>query len=229
MTIQSAGIVKKTLSKFKRRFGLITQNRQTQSISMERDAEYYNHHYLNKGDEKAEYAKSTYYALWSIIVDRVRRDGYDRILEIGCGSGQLAAFLMDQGVKQYIGLDFSARAIDMARMAVPLGQFIVDDARSSTIYSEADYNIIICTEVLEHIEDDLIIVSRFPPGRRCICSVPSFEHDSHVRCFSDSGEVVARYGSFFHDLDVMTLKSPNWETDRFFLIDGIRNDHVVVV
>src|SRR5436853_5595799 len=47
------------------------------------------------------YPQSRYYFLWAVIVDRVRRSGLRRVLEIGCGPGQLAAFLLDQGVEQY--------------------------------------------------------------------------------------------------------------------------------
>jgi 2-polyprenyl-3-methyl-5-hydroxy-6-metoxy-1,4-benzoquinol methylase len=161
--------------------------------------------------------------MWAIIADRVRRAGAPAVLEIGCGPGYLAAFLIDQGVRDYTGLDFSRSALERARQAVPRGRFIEGDARTATAYQDCRYDILICTEVLEHIEADLDVVSRFPGGIRCLCSVPNFEDDSHVRTFRDADEVLARYGSFFERLDVMTLNSPNGYGDRFFLFDGIRN------
>lgn len=178
----------------------------------ERDAGYYDAGYYDRYVAATEgydwpYYKSNYYALWAVIVDRVRRDGLHRVLEIGCGPGQLAAFLLDQGLKEYAGLDFSARSIDMAREAAPRGKFVVDDARSSSIYADVSYDAIICTEVLEHIEDDLQVIARFPEGARCLCTVPNFPYESHVRHFED----------------VLTLISQKSPTARFFLFDGVRN------
>src|SRR5262249_55953579 len=107
------------------------------------------------------------------------------------------AFLLDQGVAAYAGLDFSREAIDLARRAAPRGEFMIGDARSSGIYVEFDHDAVICTEVLEHIEDDLLVVSRFLPGKRCLGTVPNFPYESHVRHFRDAGEVASRYGPFF--------------------------------
>jgi trans-aconitate methyltransferase len=152
------------------------------------------------------------------------------VVEIGCGPGQLASLLMEQGVEQYVGLDFSSKAITMAEASVPRGRFFVGDARTTAIYNDFEHDLVICTEVLEHIEDDLVVLSKFLPGKRCLCSVPSFPHETHVRRFRDAGEVKARYGDFFHDLQVLTLKSPNYSPhspDLFFLMDGVRNDHVI--
>jgi SAM-dependent methyltransferase len=176
------------------------------------------------------YYRSLYYFLWAVIADRLRRAGVRRVLEIGCGPGQLTALLLEQGVEHYVGLDFSSRAIAMARRNAPAGHFVVGDARTTTLHSEVEHDVVICTEVLEHMHDDLEVVSRFRPGKRCIYSVPNFTYPSHVRYFRDADEVIARYGPFFHDLDVMTFKSPNWlpsSPDSFFLADGVRNDRII--
>jgi trans-aconitate methyltransferase len=159
-----------------------------------------------------------------VIVDRVRRGKLLKILEIGCGPGQLAAFLHDQGVESYVGLDFSQTAIDLARRAVPGGRFIQDDARTSQVYTQVDHDAIICTEVLEHIQDDLLVVSRFRPGKRCLCTVPNFGYESHVRHFKDADEVASRYGDFFREMDIMSLRSPKAGDVVYFLLDGVRNE-----
>ena len=73
-------------------------------------------------------------------------------------------------------------------------------------------------------------VAGFRPGKRCFCSVPSFDDPSHVRHFRDAAEVVARYGPFFRDLDVATFASPRSDPHArydFFLFEGVRNDHVI--
>ena len=65
----------------------------------------------------------------------------------------------------------------------------------------------------------------FTAGKRCLCTVPNFPYESHVRHFKDAAEVAARYGPFLDGLDVMEFRSPRDPADRFFLMDGIRNAH----
>lgn len=191
-------------------------------------SDWYDRAYRSVAEYHVRYPRSRYYFLWTVIVDRLRRDSIRSVLEIGCGPGQLAAFLMDQGLEKYVGLDFSEAAIDLAKANSSRGRFLVGDARSSEIYVDVEHDAIICTEVLEHIEDDLIVVSRFRPGKRCLCSVPSFPYESHVRHFDTAQAVEDRYGVFFNKLDVMTLPSPISDDDSYFLLDGIRNDFTIV-
>jgi 2-polyprenyl-3-methyl-5-hydroxy-6-metoxy-1,4-benzoquinol methylase len=160
-----------------------------------------------------------------VIVDRVRRAGAQRVLEVGCGAGQLAAFLLEQGDEYYVGLDFSPTAIELARKNAPGGRFVVWDACSTEIHADVPHDVLVCMEVLEHIENDLGVVSNFRPGARCLCSVPSFPWESHVRHFADGSAVRERYGRFFAALDVMTFRSPSALNDLFFLFDGVRNNY----
>jgi SAM-dependent methyltransferase len=172
------------------------------------------------------YTQTSYYFLWSVIADRLRRANARKVLEIGCGAGQLAALLLEQGVEEYTGLDFSQSAVQLARSSRPDNprvRFVVGDARTADQYDTTDYEVLVCTEVLEHIEDDLRVVSRFPAGKRCICSVPNFPMDSHVRYFRCAEEVAARYGPFFDNLDVVTFRGVRTEDQKFYLFDGTRN------
>jgi SAM-dependent methyltransferase len=183
---------------------------------------YYDGLYSKSLEYRGDYWMSRYHFIWAVIADRLRRDRISRILEIGCGSGQLAHLLMDQGVTTYTGLDFSTEAITLASARGLSGAtFIRGDARASDVFGGCQYEAIVSTEVLEHIQDDLIVVSQFPPRVRCIFSVPNFSDPSHVRYFSTAEEVGSRYGRFFGALDILTLRAAH-PTDRFFLCDGIR-------
>ena len=188
------------------------------------DANWYDQLYSSVAVYHCPYYESHYYFLWAVIADLLRRAGTRRVLEIGCGPGQLAALLVQQGVQEYVGLDFSPAAIDLARKNVPQGRFVVGDARCPDIFRGTNYDALICTEVLEHIEDDLQVVSQFGVGKRCLCSVPNFPYDGHVRHFQDAPEVTARYSRFFDGFDVATFASPRSAEDRFHLFDGVRND-----
>src|SRR6266550_8084104 len=127
------------------RLGVITPYRDT---GAEKNSNYYDSLYAQSQEYGLDYPQSRYYFMWSVIVDRIRRDGIDDVLEIGCGSGQLARFLVDQGVERYTGLDFSVQAIEMGARRVPEGKFVVDDARTSEIYDRCTYEAVVCTEVL---------------------------------------------------------------------------------
>jgi hypothetical protein len=113
----------------------------------------------------------------------------------------------------------------MARSLVPSARFVVEDARTSSIYTEFEHDVIVCTEVLEHITEDLLVLSHFPPGKRCLCTVPNFPDEYHVRHFRDTGEVAARYSRFFSDFDVVAFKAGTGSgIGVYFLFDGTRND-----
>jgi SAM-dependent methyltransferase len=211
--------MKRTLQRVK---GLIGRSSRPEARPGEKTAAYYDERY--RSWEVRSYSQSPYYFLWAVIADRIRRDGLGRVLEIGCGAGLLASFLFELGLEHYLGFDFSPVAVEQARRNAPRGRFLVADARTTTAFDDFEHDIVICTEVLEHIEDDLGVVARIRPGRRCLASVPSFPYVSHVRHFRNAQEVVERYGRFFRSVDVMTLRGTKDPDDLFFLIDGIRND-----
>lgn len=190
-----------------------------------RGADWYDDDYRRGSEWREPYYRSRYYPVWAVIVDRVRRADLQRVLEVGCGSGQLASYLIADGhVRSYAGVDLSRQAIEIARQAAPDGTFIVGDALDPRTYA-GDFDCIICTEVLEHLADDLGAVSLFPRGIRCLCTVPDFPYPSHVRHFTSVEAVVDRYGPAFVDLDVVVFKGQGHrrsEVVRYFLVDGVR-------
>ncbi|MBP6882096.1 MAG: class I SAM-dependent methyltransferase [Candidatus Levybacteria bacterium] len=50
-----------------------------------------------------------------------------RILDVGCGTGDLAGYLSKKGLKEYVGIDIFPMSVDLARMKYPAHEFIVDD------------------------------------------------------------------------------------------------------
>jgi len=188
------------------------------------EARFYDDAYSGSQEYAKYYAESSYYFVWTVIVDRVRRSGLRRILEIGCGAGQLAEFLLEQGVSEYVGLDFSQVAIDMARQRLPASaKLICEDARTSRLYATEVYDAIICTEVLEHIDADLEVIEKWPTGVRCICTVPNFPYKSHVRHFDRASDVLDRYGRYFECLDVAVFKRPDKPEKVYYICDGTRS------
>jgi SAM-dependent methyltransferase len=108
------------------------------------------------------------------------------VVELGCGPGLLLPYL---NVESYIGLDFSARAIALARSQFRRADFRVADVRDPIPVAET----YVMNEVLEHLDDDLRLL-RSLPSSLVVLSVPSFDSASHVRFFEKEGAAVKRYG-----------------------------------
>jgi SAM-dependent methyltransferase len=189
----------------------------------ERAASYYDEVFRSNSHFLLPFYESPYYPTWLLIADRLRRYGCKAILDIGSGPGQFAELMDDAGFPSYLGVDFSDEAVEQAQRRAPRFRFAVGDARSSAVYEDTAFDAIVCMEVLEHVEEDLAIVSNMPTGIRCLMTVPNFPFRSHVRHFDDEDSVLSRYGRFFDDPTVTRLKGVRTANEQFFLLDGIRN------
>jgi len=187
--------------------------------SGERGAEWYDASFDVCGDWSRHYTESEYYFLWSVIADRVLRTGARSILEIGCGTGQLACLVRDKAACQYIGFDFSQKRIQHAQKAYPGLSFVQQDAFQTDLFTTCDYDTVVCTEFLEHVEGDTVILSRIRKGSRFYGTVPNFPFVSHVRHFHDENEVQSRYAGYFLDLRVDKFLA-DAKGKAFYLLDG---------
>jgi SAM-dependent methyltransferase len=183
---------------------------------------YYDEAFSRKPDFQVPFYKSSYYPTWLLVVDRLRRYGCERILDVGCGPGQFAQLCDDWGFQSYVGIDFSAVALDMARAKAPRFEFRVGDIKDKATYEGIGFNAIVCMEVLEHIDDDGAVISCFPEGVRCLMTVPNFPYRSHVRHFETEGAVMERYGGYFTEFTVRRIKGVRAETEQFYLMDAVR-------
>lgn len=188
----------------------------------ERDADFYTAGYARKTVYQLPYHLSPYFAVWTVIADRVRQAQATRVLEVGCGAGQLAALLLDNGLASYTGFDFSPGAVALARTHAPTGTFHVADALTTDLVTQP-VDLILCTEVLEHIDRDRDLIGRWPSGTHSLCTVPDFPGKAHVRHFTSEAAVRARYGDLFRDLSVVTIRKPTEKPGRYFLLDGVRH------
>ena len=152
--------------------------------------------------------RTRYDALFRKIVANIRDHGSRSVLEVGCGSGFLAKMILQEYDGSYCGFDFSAEAIRNAssRTARP-DLFFVGDALDRRSYV-GDYDTIVCTEMLEHVDRDLELIRLWRDGTWCVCSVPNFDYAGHVRYFNTADEVAARYGGSIDIKAVLKIARP---------------------
>jgi SAM-dependent methyltransferase len=89
-----------------------------------------------------------------LILELVRSLKFFSILDVGCGQGELLKLISTEfpGIT-LTGLDFSSKAIDLARANVPDAEFYQLDLAHKRL--DTQFDLVICSEVLEHIVDDV--------------------------------------------------------------------------
>lgn len=163
------------------------------------DAERFNEMYDDKsfdgGVHHIPVKHCTQYPLFRKVVNEINRRKVKKVLEIGCGAGGLSELILAGTSCEYVGTDFSASAVQLAasRTGRP-DLFKVANALDSGMYADADYDSIVCLEVLEHIKDDLAVIDLWRKGAFCIISLPDFGCDGHLRWFSSASDIESRYG-----------------------------------
>jgi len=97
----------------------------------------------------------------------------------------------------------------------------VADALKTDLYTTHQYDSVICSEFLEHVEDDIEVLKKIRSGARFYGSVPNFPFESHVRHFNNKADVEDRYGFLFKDfcVDAFLFKRPR---ATFYVFEGIR-------
>jgi SAM-dependent methyltransferase len=97
------------------------------------------------------------------------------VVDIGCGTGANLAALADE--YRCVGVDVSAEAIQLAKKRFPGVQFIPGQAKGDVRRALAHANVVLLTDVLEHVENDrdmlVSIVADCAPGAHFVITVPA--------------------------------------------------------
>lgn len=111
-----------------------------------------------------------------------------RVLDLGCGSGRLAAVLTPDDVADYLGVDLSPEALRRARRLgrpAPLDRFAIGDMETWRP-APGQFDVIVCTESLDYTSDPLAtareVAGRLAPGGVLVVSRHcSGNHDAFWR------------------------------------------------
>ena len=145
-----------------------------------------------------------------------------RALDLGCGTGQLAQLMIELGKNFILGIDFSPVAIDYAKQLINNGNFVIADLYKPETYENLpEYDCIVMSEVMEHLENDITVLNFILPETHLIFTVPNYITDSHVRGFRSEQEVHDRYDKYVEikSLDEVVLDDKNnW---KVWIVDGM--------
>jgi SAM-dependent methyltransferase len=162
------------------------------------DSNYYDAGWDKQWDDMKKYGPMSRH-IRRYIKKLIRPLQFKSVLDVGCGQGSLLQELMREfpGIEPH-GVDLSPSAVEFARKRVPQGQFGVLDLVKET--TGRSYDLLVCSEVLEHIEDDVAAMNnlrRMCNGHLVVTTVQGrmrrFEPEAvgHVRNYQ-RGELVAK-------------------------------------
>ncbi len=175
------------------------------------------------------YNTGGYYPLYNRVLQMVRQIPEPRVLEIGCGIGDLAKILIENRIP-YRGFDFSAKAVECAKNLCLTGNFEVGDAYQRRCYLPEDYNIAIALEVLEHV-DDFRVIENIPEGVELIASVPNYFDTAHLRLYQEpQRDIIERFRPYLEVTYVGILTPDNIPTPQskiIYLFRGTRRQSAV--
>jgi SAM-dependent methyltransferase len=99
-----------------------------------------------------------------------------RVLEVGTGTGANLPVLKALGVRQVVGCDLSADALQYSRQTSGLA-FAQADA-SSLPFASNSFDVVVAADVIEHVDDDGAALREFArvlkPGGHFVLMVPAF-------------------------------------------------------
>lgn len=182
------------------------------------DSSWYDEVYKKGGHKKTYFQKpkdTIYYPIWVELLSYLDKES--KVFELGCGVGQLAQLMIESNIHYVGGLDFSIEAINQAKSILPKINFINENIYSIDLSSQPEYNTIVCCEVFEHIQDDLLVLKNIPSGKNVIFTVPNFDSKSHLRHFDSSTSIENRYKSYL-DISLIHYFAVGDKGNGIFLI-----------
>jgi SAM-dependent methyltransferase len=125
----------------------------------------------NRWEDMKKYGPSSRHTR-RLIAKYIKDLNFKSVLDVGCGEGSLlqSLSLAEKGY-ELNGIDLSENAIKLAEDKIKCGIFKVIDI--SKVSMDKKFDLVICSEVLEHIEDDVSAIKNiYKMSKFVIITVP---------------------------------------------------------
>jgi SAM-dependent methyltransferase len=127
------------------------------------------------------------------IISLLQNIHFDKVLDLGCGEGSLLAEMKIRWPdKAYYGADLSEEALELAAEKIDFASYHINLEKD---FIDVNVDVTICSEVLEHIKDDVSLLGRIRGiTNYLVITVPSGKMDAidsevgHVRRYA-KGEI----------------------------------------
>ncbi len=132
--------------------------------------------------------------IWSCKTERIGRIRDKKVLDIGCGDGRLGSLFVGRNNVQ--GIDFSEKAVEDARKKGI--KALVGDVASGLPFSDEEFDIVLITDVLEHVFDPLGLLQEakrvLKRGGSMLCFLPNGAHILNRLLFFFTGDLIDHSG-----------------------------------
>ncbi len=114
----------------------------------------------------------------------------DRVLDIGCGDGTLAAAVAAATGADVVGIDHNRQRIAVARERHRRPNLRFEEGDASGPLPQGPYDVVMLSNVLEHIDDREALLKRLltAGAGRLLIRVPTFDRDWRVPARKELGE-----------------------------------------
>ena len=93
------------------------------------------------------------------------------IADLGCGDGRLLFALNKRGLldrfSEIVGVDISPKRIERLTKELPFIKGIISDASNVKDYLSSSFDYIVCSQVIEHVQDDTTLVAEIKRLLKC--------------------------------------------------------------
>lgn len=115
------------------------------------------------------------------FVDRIAAE--DRVLDVGCGIGEVAADIAARSGASVTGIDFDPAMLAVARAAHVSSRLAFVEADALDYRPKEDYDVVVLSNVLEHVADRVSLLTQLAErtrASRLLIRVPAYDRDWHV-------------------------------------------------
>lgn len=172
----------------------------------------YERYHENRRSEKRVISENDFTHNPLLRILRGRLNNYTKMLDIGCGTGTVCFYFAARGIDT-VGIDISKNAIKLAKMnakSLSLSSktnFFVSDFPNDKLSGKFD--LIICSEVLEHIENDTKAISKvyslLEKGGEVFFSVPLKTSFLYRLGFLENFDEKVGHLRRYNDLELLNL------------------------